>query len=197
MPVGGPETRPPAPAVLRGCLLAVVVAVAVALPYLLLVPYAAPRFLLPTHALLAPAAALGVLALVGAARASRRPWVGLAALGLVLAGHLAVQLPLVHGNVGIQAGARGDWARIADVLHDHGVGGGGAGTGGTPCVLRGNASVIPIAYVAGCAPAEPDDPRRPAALVLREAGPPHWARSWPRHPVPGTYASGWAVHVRP
>ncbi|MEV0256447.1 hypothetical protein AB0H82_19565 [Streptomyces sp. NPDC050732] len=196
--------RPPAPAPLPCCLLAAAAALAVALPYLLLVPYAAPRFLLPAHALLAPAAALGVLALVRAARASRRPLVGLAALGLVLAGHLAVQLPLVHGNARIQAGARGDWARIAEVLHDHGVGAGtggartgGAGTGSTPCVLGGNASVIPVAYVAGCAPAAPDDPLRPAALVLRAADPPHWARSWPRHPVPGTYAPGWAVHVPP
>ncbi|MEV7195385.1 hypothetical protein AB0N81_26795 [Streptomyces sp. NPDC093510] len=210
----------PAPIVLRGCLLAGVTALAVALPYLLLVPYAAPRFLLPAHALLTPAAALGVLALAGAARASRWPRLGVIVLGLALAGHLVVQLLLAHGNARIQAGARGDWARVADVLHAHGVG----ATAGTPCVLRGNTSVIPVAYASGCAPGGsaystdspgstnspastsstgsadsrgPGAPHRPTALVLREADPPRWARSWPRHPVPGTYAPGWVIHVRP
>ncbi|MEW2387331.1 hypothetical protein AB0933_03095 [Streptomyces venezuelae] len=206
-----PELRngPPQPAdttPLRACLLAAVTALSVALPYLALVPYAAPRFLTPTHALLAPAAALGLLALVDVARASRPPRIGFAALGLAFAGHLAVQLPLANSNAGIQAGARGDWARVAEVLHEHGV---GAGTrndrtsrssrSGTPppCVLRGNTSVIPVAYATGCAPGRTGDPRSPTALVLREAEPPSWARSWPRHRVPDTYAPGWVVHVRP
>ncbi|QES46138.1 hypothetical protein DEJ49_21680 [Streptomyces venezuelae] len=189
---------------LRACLLATVAALSVALPYLALVPYAAPRFLAPTHALLTPAAALGVLALVDVTRASHRPRIGLTALGLALAGHLAVQLPLAHTNAGIQAGARGDWALVAEVLHEHGVGGGPhtdrSPRSGThpPCVLRGNTSVIPVAYVAGCFPGRAGDaPRRPTALVLREAEPPPWARSWPRHRVPDTYAPGWVVHVRP
>ncbi|MFI7317784.1 hypothetical protein [Streptomyces venezuelae] len=188
---------------LRGCLLAAAAALSVALPYVALVPYAAPRFLAPAHALLAPAAALGVLALVDAARASRRPRIGFAALGVALAGHLAVQLPLTHSNAKIQAGARGDWARVAEVLHEHGVGG-EPSTNETPrngaphpCVLRGNTSVIPVAYVAGCFPGHAGDAHRPTALVLREAEPPPWARSWPRHRVPDTYAPGWVVHVRP
>ncbi|MET8684187.1 hypothetical protein ABZV77_08220 [Streptomyces sp. NPDC004732] len=183
----------------RGCLLAVVAALCVAFPYLLLVPYAAPRFLAPTHALLAPAAALGVLALGDSALASRRPYVATATLGLALLGHLAVQLPLTQSNAKIQAGARGDWARVAEVLHDHGVGAGAGGgdRDGPPCVLRGNTSVIPVAYATGCAPGGPRDPRRPTALVLRDAEPPAWARAWPRHQVPDTYAPGWVVHVRP
>ncbi|MCF3120016.1 hypothetical protein IPZ68_09880, partial [Streptomyces arenae] len=117
------------PAALPHCLLAVTVALAVALPYLLLVPYAAPRFLLPTHALLAPAAALGLLALADRARAVRWPRAAATALILALAGHLTAQLLLVHGNARIQAGARGDWARIAEVLHEHGVGDADPGTG--------------------------------------------------------------------
>ncbi|WP_244177493.1 hypothetical protein [Streptomyces atriruber] len=185
----------------RSCLLAVATALCVALPYLLLVPYAAPRFLAPTHALLAPAVALGLLALGDSALASRRQYVATAALGLALLGHLSVQLPLAHSNANIQAGARGDWARVAEVLHAHGVGAeSGAETGARkapPCVLRGNTSVIPVAYATGCAPGSPGDPRRPTALVLRDAEPPHWARTWPRHRVPGTYAPGWVVHVRP
>ncbi|MFD0551064.1 hypothetical protein ACFQ0X_19120 [Streptomyces rectiviolaceus] len=168
----------------RALWLAVAVASAAALPYLLLVPYGAPRFLLPTHALLAIPAALGLLAL--ADRAKRAVTVAIAAL---LVAHLAVQLPLAFGNAHIQAGARGDWARITDVLYEHGV--------RAPCLLEGNASVIPIAYVSGCSAAHQGDRRQPAALVLRGKEPPRWARDWRRHPVPDTYAPGWTVLVPP
>ncbi|WP_245238597.1 hypothetical protein, partial [Streptomyces sp. MZ04] len=174
----------------RGALwLAVAVGVCAALPYLLLVPYGAPRFLLPSHALLALPAGIGLLALADRARASRAL---AAALAVVLVGHLAVQLPLAHGNGRIQAGARGDWARVTEVLREQGV--------RAPCVLQGNTSVIPLAYVSGCvaAPrASRTGPERPTALVLREGRPPHWARDWRRHPVPDTYAPGWTVLVPP
>lgn len=172
---------PPAP---RTLWLTVTVALAAALPYFLLVPYGAPRFLLPTHALLAIPAALGLLAV--ADRGRRVLTVAVAAL---LVAHLAVQLPLAFGNARIQAGARGDWARITDVLYEHGV--------RAPCLLKGNTSVIPIAYVSGCSAARQGDPRQPAALVLREKRPPLWARDWRRHPVPDTYAPGWTVLVPP
>ncbi|MEV8016749.1 hypothetical protein AB0O76_10450 [Streptomyces sp. NPDC086554] len=174
------------PAPLRALSLAVAVAVCAALPYLLLVPYGAPRFLLPSHALLALPAAVGLLAVADRARASRAL---AAALTVVLVGHLAVQLPLAHGNGRIQAGARGDWARVSDVLREQGV--------RAPCVLQGNASVIPLAYVAGCVAAPRSGPERPTALVLRGGQPPHWARDWRRHPVPDTYATGWTVLVPP
>ncbi|MGW0909391.1 hypothetical protein [Streptomyces sp. NPDC002853] len=164
--------------------LAVVVAVCVALPYLLLVPYGAPRFLLPAHALLAVPAAVGLLALFG--RARRAVTVVLAAALVV---HLGAQLPLAFGNARIQAGARDDWVRVTGVLHEQGV--------RAPCVLKGSTSVIPIAYVSGCSAARQDDRRQPAALVLREKQPPRWARDWRRHPVPDTYAPGWTVLVPP
>ena len=166
--------------------------VVVALPYLLLVPYAAPRFLLPAHALLAPVAALGLLAVVDLVRGARLRRVAAAGLTLALAGHLAVQVALVHGNARIQAGARGDWQRVAEALHQHGVDG-----VAEPCVLAGNTSVIPVAHTAGCTPGGLADPRHPAALVLRGAAPPRWAHDWPRHTVPATYAPGWVIHVRP
>ncbi|MFF9895825.1 hypothetical protein [Streptomyces longispororuber] len=169
--------------------LAVAVGVSVALPYVFVVPYTAPRFLLPTHALLAVPAALGVLAAVRAARRARLRGPAFGALGLALAAHLAVQLPLASSNFHIQQSARHDWERVAGVLHEHGV--------RAPCVLRGNTSVIPLAYVAGCAPAYRGDGQRPSALVLRRAAPPAWARDWARVPVPDTYARGWAVYVRP
>lgn len=172
---------------LRALWLAVAVAVAAALPYLLLVPYGAPRFLLPTHALLAIPAAVGLLAVADRAKRSLRP-LAVAVVALLVA-HLSVQLPLAFGNARIQAGARGDWARITDVLYEHGV--------RAPCRLKGNTSVIPIAYVSGCSAAHESDRRQPAALVLRAKEPPRWARDWRRHPVPDTYAPGWTVLVPP
>ncbi|QQC90819.1 hypothetical protein [Streptomyces alfalfae] len=172
--------------------LAILVGLAVALPYVFLVPYAAPRFLLPTYALLAPTAAVGLLAVAEGARAARIRRAAAVALCLVLVGHLAVQVTLVRGHARIQAAAREDWQRIAGVLHRHGVGG-AAG----PCVLAGNRSVIPVAHTAGCASGSLRDPHRPTALVMRRAAPPDWARTWPRQTVPDTYARGWVVHVRP
>ncbi|MGW2230840.1 hypothetical protein [Streptomyces formicae] len=61
-----------APGALPGHVLAALTALSVALPYLLLVPYAAPRFLLPAHALLAPTAAAGLLASAGLVRTAVR-----------------------------------------------------------------------------------------------------------------------------
>lgn len=183
----------------RALWLAVAVAAAAALPYLLLVPYGAPRFLLPTHALLAIPAAVGLLALADRAKRTLRPLRPLrplsplrllaVAVAALLVAHVAVQIALAFGNARIQAGARGDWDRITDVLYAQGV--------RAPCLLKGNTSVIPIAYVSGCSAARQDDRRQPAALVLRGKQPPRWARDWRRHPVPDTYAPGWTVLVPP
>ncbi|MEV6756164.1 hypothetical protein [Streptomyces sp. NPDC051214] len=183
-PQGGAAPRATPYSIRPALLLAVIVAGCVALPYLLLVPYGAPRFLLPAHALLAVPAAFGLLALFG--RAQRAVTLVCAA---ALVAHLAVQLPLALGNARIQAGARGDWVRVTGVLYEHGV--------RAPCVLKGSTSVIPIAYVSGCSAARQDDRRQPAALILREKQPPRWARDWRRHPVPDTYAPGWTVLVPP
>ncbi|MFH8795714.1 hypothetical protein [Streptomyces sp. NPDC017941] len=172
-----------------GALLAVAVGLCAALPYVLLVPYTTPRFLLPTHALLAVPAALGVLAAVRWARRVRGPVLAGGVLAVVLAGHLAVQITLTSGNTRIQAAARQDWQRVAEVLHRHGV--------RPPCVLRGNTTVIPLAYAAGCEAAPRGDGRPPSALVLRGHAPPAWARDWIRVPVPDTYSPGWEVHVPP
>ncbi|MEU5580354.1 hypothetical protein ABZ791_14890 [Streptomyces huasconensis] len=196
LPPPPPVTAPATP--LRDALLALATGLAIALPYFVLVPYATPRFLLPTHALFAPTAAIGLLALLRLARAVRPRWVGVVVPALVLGGHLTVQAALAHGNAKIQGDARRDWARIAETLEQHGVGNGTSPGTAAPCLLNGNTSVIPLAHTAGCAPGGGlDDPRRPTALVMRGAAPPEWARDWPRHAVPDTYMRGWAIHVRP
>ncbi|MFF2643077.1 hypothetical protein ACFVUB_24960 [Streptomyces niveus] len=166
--------------------LAVAVAVSVSLPYLFLVPYAAPRFLLPGYALLVLPAALGLLA---AARRARRSRPLAVALVLVLLGHAAVQITQVRTHVSVQERARGDWQRISAVLRENGV--------RPPCLIKGNSLAIPVAYTAGCASAGMDDPAPATAVILRRTDPPPWARDWPRRPVPGTYNPGWSVAVRP
>ncbi|MFF1277538.1 hypothetical protein ACFVZC_29705 [Streptomyces marokkonensis] len=166
--------------------LAVAVALAAALPYLFLVPYAAPRFLFPSYALLALPAAVGLLALTDRARTSR---LLATALAVVIVSHVIVQVLLAHAHAGIQQQARSDWPLIAEVLADHGV--------RTPCTIRGNSLAIPIAYSAGCRSEAMTTPGLPDAVVLRRTQPPRWAKDWPVWQVPGTYNPGWAVAVRP
>ncbi|WP_329388262.1 hypothetical protein [Streptomyces sp. NBC_01716] len=166
--------------------LAVAVGASAALPYLFLVPYAAPRFLLPGYALLALPAAVGLLAVADRARASRLVRV---ALAVVLLGHAAVQIAQVRTHVSVQERARADWQRISAVLREGGV--------RPPCLIKGNSLAIPVAYTAGCASAAMADPAPATAVILRRADPPHWAREWPRRPVPDTYNPGWSVAVRP
>ncbi|WP_431984508.1 hypothetical protein [Streptomyces qinglanensis] len=179
---------------------------AVAVPYLFFMDYAAPRFLLPTYALLAPVAALGVSAALRGARAARklRLLVLLGATAALL--HLGFQLHQLDLHSGIQAAARQDWQRMERVLRAHGV--------RPPCVLAGNSSTIPVAHTAGCRPAAQGHPAaedrpaaggrsaaggRPHALVLRGAPLPAWAAraGWRLHPVPHTYNPGWRVAVPP
>ncbi|MCF6522086.1 hypothetical protein HOY81_03085 [Streptomyces sp. JJ36] len=180
----------PAPPAYR---LAVLVALCCAAPYLFLVPYAAPRFLLPAYALLAVPAAAGLLLLVrvlprpGPGR--RRARAGATLLLALVPAHLVMQVTLVLGNARIQQDARADWHRITRVLRDLGV--------REPCVLKANSSFIPVAHTAGCRPARWRAPVEPDAVVLRRREPPGWARRWPSRPVPGTYNPGWTVAVRP
>ncbi|MBO8190020.1 hypothetical protein [Streptomyces spirodelae] len=169
-------------------LLPVLAAVAVAAPYLFLMNYAAPRFLLPCYALLAPVAALGVSSALRWARRAGRLRV-LVPLGAAVAlPHLAFQLHQLQLHSGIQAAARHDWQRMEGVLRAHGV--------RPPCLLAGNSSTVPVAHTAGCRPASVG---RPHALVLRQVPLPAWAAraGWHLHPVPGTYNPGWRVAVPP
>ncbi|MGY1437665.1 hypothetical protein [Streptomyces reniochalinae] len=166
-------------------------AAAVALPYLLFMEYAAPRFLLPAYALLAPVAALGALraARWARARGTRRARVCVPLGGGALAAlHLALQLQQLGIHSGIQTAVRHDWQRVEEVLRAHGV--------RPPCVLGGNSSTVPVAHTAGCHPARAGTPD---ALVLREAPLPAWAAAadWHLHPVPRTYNPGWRVAFPP
>ncbi|MFF0724393.1 hypothetical protein [Streptomyces sp. NPDC004134] len=164
-------------------------AAAAAFPYLFLIGYAAPRFLLPAYALLAIPVAYGLVSLVRAipSGAWRVSAVTLAAV--ILAGHLVVQSSVLHQTVDRATEGHRDWARTAAALNRAGV--------RPPCVLTGDEAIaphIPIAFSAACSSADTDghNGNTTAAALAREAGripvamlttrtttpPPSFARGW-------------------
>ncbi|MFF3327091.1 hypothetical protein [Streptomyces sp. NPDC002889] len=155
--------------------------VSLAVPYLLLIDYAAPRFLVPAYALLALPAALCLTRLAGFARP--RPQLA-AVLALLLAGHLAIQYSVLNGAVSRNRANRLVFDRIAAELHRQGV--------RAPCVVSG-AEAPRIAFVTGCASRQTGGHdgsitpaglaalarERPTAVVVTgETGPPAYARGW-------------------
>jgi hypothetical protein len=164
-------------------------AASAAFPYLFMIGYAAPRFLLPSYALLALPVATALTHLVTETGRARRLVVGLVAIGL--AGHLAVQLAVLESTVARTTAARRDWARTAAELHRLGV--------RPPCLLTGH-DAIPIAFYTGCSSAatsghnanstragiEQTAHSTPvAALVTAGGRPPSYARSWRWTPFDG------------
>ncbi|WP_200301744.1 hypothetical protein [Streptomyces adelaidensis] len=174
-----------------------VCAATAAVPYLFLIGYAAPRFLLPAYALLALPVADALLGLVTGPGGAWRPVVG-AVVVLGLVGHLAVQYAVLARVVERTTAFHRDWERTAAELRRLGV--------RPPCLLTGDYA-IPIAYYAGCASAHThgnnanttrEDILRTAehipvaALVAPGGGPPGFARDWPAH-----RAAGFRLHVAP
>lgn len=171
-------------------LLPLACAAAAAVPYLFLIGYAAPRFLLPAYALLSIPVAVALVHLVTApARAWRPVVVGLLALGL--AAHLAVQLAVLTRTVDRTTAAHRDWSRTAAALHGLGV--------RSPCLVTGQ-EAIPVAFYAGCSSAATTGHNANstagaitrtarhtpvAALVPAGSRPPRYARSWPSVPLDG------------
>ncbi|MEV8433464.1 hypothetical protein [Streptomyces chartreusis] len=161
-----------------------------AFPYLFLIGYAAPRFLLPAYALLAIPVADAAFNLVTAPNGRRRPAVT-AVAGLVLVGHLAVQYTVLDRTVDRTTASRVEWARSAAELHRLGV--------RPPCLLTGH-EAIPVAYYTGCHSGSTgghngnitraeilDTARRLPVGVLTAPGrtPPDHARDWKLHRLDG------------
>jgi hypothetical protein len=175
-----------------------------ALPYLLLVGYAAPRFLLPAFALLALPVAHALLRHLVNAVAG--PWRAVVATGVavVLLAHGTVQLNILGGIMEGSQNGRDRWLRVAEVLERHEV--------RPPCVLLGRESA-PVAYLARCDAVAikrhpGDEPftladlqdalaRQSVAVVLRSGeARPAYTRGWravPSAEVP----KGWRVLVAP
>ncbi|WP_190201611.1 hypothetical protein [Streptomyces djakartensis] len=159
-----------------------------ALPYLFMIGYAAPRFLQPAYALLAIPVGDALWHLARDPGGKWRP-VAASLVALGLAGHLAVQIAVLHGAVSRNTDNRRDWDRTADALHRLGV--------RPPCLIIGN-EAIPIGYYAGCSsgatsgnnenttPAEVQRTadRLPVAHLTSAGGtPPGYARTWPVHRI--------------
>jgi hypothetical protein len=165
-------------------------AASAAFPYLFLIGYAAPRFLLPAYALLAIPVADGLLHLVTAPGGKWRP-VATTLVALGLAGHLAVQYAVLDRTVSRSTADRQAWERTAADLHRLGV--------RPPCLLTGE-EALPIAYYAGCSSAAVSGPntnstaaeikdtarRIPVAhLVPAHRGPAGYARDWTAYRIDG------------
>ncbi|MEV5985481.1 hypothetical protein AB0L85_10705 [Streptomyces sp. NPDC052051] len=158
-----------------------------AIPYLFLIGYAAPRFLLPAYALLAIPVADALLHLVTAPDGRRRRIVSvLVALGLVV--HLGVQLTVLHGLVERTTADRHTWSRIAADLHRLGL--------RSPCLLTGE-EAIPIAFYAGCSSAATsgNNTNSTAAAIAdtaRRVPTAHLGTTTGRRP---SYTRGWTAYT--
>ncbi|HEX6469451.1 MAG TPA: hypothetical protein VF069_10175 [Streptosporangiaceae bacterium] len=157
--------------------------VCVAVPYLFMVGYAAPRFLIPAYALFSlPAAELPV-AIVHAASKRLRP-IATGALAGALVLQVTSQMLVLVRHSGTHPHG---FAAVAARLHALGV--------RPPCTLSGTDS-FPIAYYAGCwaVPTSGRDNgaitparftamavRQPAAVLTRTGRAPAYARRWQRH----------------
>ncbi|MFF5727844.1 hypothetical protein [[Kitasatospora] papulosa] len=122
-------------------LLATATGISTAVPYLFLVEYAAPRFLLPAYALLAVPVAEYLTCVCARTHRARRP-AGTAALALVLAVHVGVQLSVLSHVIRTSHATGARFAAVAGALNRAGV--------RAPCVVSGD-DAVPIAYYAGCA----------------------------------------------
>ncbi|MGW1074675.1 hypothetical protein [Streptomyces sp. NPDC002537] len=180
--------------------LPVACALSVSVPYLLLLDYSAPRFLLPAYALLAlPTAGLVARALRAAGAGRTRAAVA-ALLCALFAAHLAVQLKELRVNTADARDTTVRYRRAADGLQRLGL--------RAPCLVTGPRAQ-PIAYEAGCASAQTMGnnrsttaaaieraARRMPVAVLYDPGDgylPPYARSWHAHALPGT---DWTAYVR-
>ncbi|TDU73717.1 hypothetical protein EDD91_0321 [Streptomyces sp. KS 21] len=164
-----------------------VVGLALAAPYLLLVGYAAPRFLLPAYALLLLPAALGLMWLAGTALPRA---VVITALVLALAAHLTVQYLILEAAVSRSRSSQTAFGRVAAELRRQGL--------RPPCVVSGEEAVR-VAFRSGCASRQTGGHdgsitpaamgvtarSRPVAVLVRgDAHPPSYARFWRPHPLP-------------
>lgn len=176
-------------------------ALTVAVPYLLLIDYAAPRFLLPSYALLAIPVADALAWMVHRTSPRWRP-VTLSAIIVCLAGHLAIQQQILTHTVARTRTTGNDYARAAADLDRLGI--------RPPCLITGDQS-IPIAFYARCASAQTsgnnanitatgiraETGHRPVALVLAHGErPPGYARGWLARPLPGLKSlTGYLVYL--
>jgi hypothetical protein len=168
---------------LSSSLLAAGCSVSLALQYLFLIDYAAPRFLIPAYALVAIPVADALGWLITGVRSDLRPATG-ALLAVCLGAQLLIQNAVLDHQVTEKVTFFADYSRIASDLRSLGL--------RAPCLIKGQQS-IPIAFYAGCASApgvrawrhHHARADRIAVLVQPYDRPPGYARRWVRHDLPG------------
>lgn len=184
-------------------LLPALCALSVAVPYLLLIDYAAPRFLLPAYALAALPVADGALSLTSSVRTGLRPATTALVFALVATQTVSQHLILTHA-VRVASASTGDYARIAADLRTLGV--------RPPCLITGRLAT-PVGYEARCASDQTVGHNRnttpaavldiaatePVAVLVRpHHRPPAYARTWTPHPLPGLRRHhGYLVYLSP
>ncbi|MFG2524186.1 hypothetical protein [Streptomyces sp. NPDC048527] len=169
------------------------VTAALSVPYLLMIDYSAPRFLLPAYALLALPVA-GLITRIGSHRA-------LIAVGLLIAAQFVSQATVLSEVTASTATTNQRYRAAAADLHALGL--------RPPCLVSGPRA-LPIAYDAGCASAQVEGNNvstTAAGIVDRAANvptavlttkgqrPPRFARDWTPYPLHHT--PGWTAWLAP
>jgi hypothetical protein len=188
--------------VFPGLTLSVAAAAAMAAPYMLLVGYSAPRFLLPAYGLGSLAVGHALVGFVSPDGRRRR--LRLAGVAVALLGFATAEAAATHGISTFENARRDSYRLAAAALHAHGV--------TAPCLVVGRQSP-PIGFEAGCASegrapvlTDPGDPFRRAlagshvVAVLVEPGQPtpSYVAGWQRADVEleGTSMALYVHHVR-
>ena len=159
---------------------------AVACPYLFMITYSAPRFLIPAYALLSVPAAGMIAWLATSVRPKWRRWTRIA-LGLGLAAQLASQYALLYHEVEYTVLGHSNETYVAAALNRLGL----TGT----CLLTGE-DAEPLGYYSGCRAVEVygNDANITTADLVREAARERTALLlYPADAVP-SYARGWTRH---
>ncbi len=175
-----------------------------AVPYLLLVNYSAPRFLLPAFALLSLPAGLSLWWLLSATPGRARRYAVAGVVALALSAQLLSQQQILTGQVSTTARSTRAYTAIATGLHRVGV--------QAPCVLSGYRSPQ-LAFYAGCGSRNVTGHdasissgqlvalgRHTMVAVIVRPGlrPPHFAKHWQRHELPaGPGQNSWAAYLEP
>lgn len=184
-------------------LLPAVCGASVAVPYLLLIDYAAPRFLLPAYALLSLPVADALATAARSVRPRRRPAATALVAALVVT-QLVSQHFILDRAVRTAADGTGDYARIAADLSGYGV--------RPPCLITGRLAT-PVGYQARCASGQITGHNRNTTvaqilgtarheavvvLVKPHHQPPAYARHWNSHRLLGLRIHhGYRVYLSP
>jgi len=179
-----------------------VVGLSLLFQYVVTVDYAAPRFLLPTYALLAIAVAEAVVWLATVRAGVWQPALAVPVLALGGLAHFGVQLRVLHHNIlRDQTQSRLQYLTVVDNLKAHGI--------HKPCLVVGYYAA-PVAFGAGCDDvptqshktavlAKAHDGKTDVAVLITHKAPAGvFFASWPHYQVQGPHLRHkWFVYTHP